>query len=154
MRNCGGGEETLRRLRHIGYYTDMQNKAEFKPIESHSPVERLAGLSGARGRTSFSHLRDLVEVLNEHPAGLRRWSVMRAMRSRRENAGLEVPQKFEDEVERAFRNRCAIETPPGAPERDDSSALFFRPKERAGEVWAVYRDRAAEWLRSECNDLD
>jgi hypothetical protein len=133
---------------------DMQNKADFKPSELHGPGERLASLSGARGRTSYSHLRDLVEVLNEHPAGLRRWSVMRAMRSRREHAGLEVPQKFEDEVERAFRNKCAIETPPGAPERDDSSALFYRPKERAGEVWAVYRERAQEWLRAESNDLD
>jgi hypothetical protein len=109
---------------------------------------RGAAQAAARSRTSESHLRDLVEILSEQPAGLRRWSVMRAMRVRRERGGRDVPQKFEDEIERAFRNRCAVETetPSGLPERDNGSALFYRPKERAGEVWAVFPERAKTWL--------
>jgi hypothetical protein len=143
----GGGGECLRRLHSTGNDMDM-HKTSFKREDTEIAVDRGAGLAAARSRTSYSHLRDLVEVLSEHPSGLRRWSVMRAMRSRREHAGLEVPQKFEDEVERAFRNKCVSDVPAGAPERPDPRALFYRPKERAGEVWAVYPERAEEWLKS------
>ncbi len=142
---------------------NMHQKSDIRPQR-----DRGAELSVARSRTNDSHLRDLVEVLRDHPSGLRRWSVMRLMRSRHELKGREVSQKFEDEVERAFRNRCASDTPSDAasevvaeapaeapvrtPERLNDIALFYRPKERAGEVWAVYRERADEWLRAERSD--
>lgn len=102
---------------------------------------------GAPRRTSDAYLRDLIEVLSEQPAGLRRWSVMRTMRERCEFRDRDVPQKFEDEVERTFRNRCVDDAPAGAAKQDNQSALFYRPKERAGEVWAVYPERAKTWLR-------
>jgi hypothetical protein len=105
---------------------------------------------GASRRTTEPYLRDLVEVLSEQPAGLRRWSVMRSMRERCEFRDRDVPQKFEDDVERTFRHRCAGETPSGATPIGDQSALFYRPKERAGEVWAVFPERATAWLRGHC----
>jgi hypothetical protein len=130
----------------------MNTNHKFADSSAVAERDRGAELMAARSRANSSHLKDLVEVLLEHPEGLRRWSVMRAMRSRRERAGREVSQKFEDEVERAFRDKCAIETPPSAastPSIPKRGALFYRPKERAGEVWAVFPERADEWLRSE-----
>lgn len=89
---------------------------------------------------------ELIKVLRTHPKGLRRWSVMRAMRARCEAAGLDVSQKFEDDVERAFRRFCAGADAFKSTNGGADDALFFRPEERAGEVWAVYTDRADAWL--------
>lgn len=97
-----------------------------------------------------THLLKLIEVLLPHPGGLRRWSVMRAIRSMHEKAALEIPLKLEDEVERVFRRLGGDESrclEPGSRNRLEASAkLFCRPKDRAGEVWAVDPDKARAWL--------
>ena len=77
-------------------------------------------------------VEELVAALTPHPKGLRRWSVMRAIRKNREAVSREIPLKLEADVERTFRQFC----------RDDglrasSTALFCRPAEKAGEVWAL-----------------
>ena len=100
--------------------------------------------SPARMRLDRTLLLDLIAVLEENPAGLRRWSVMRAMRTRRARAGHEITPKFEDEVERLFREYCAAEPP-----RENERRPFFRPKEKAGEVWAVDVARLAAFLDGE-----
>lgn len=94
-----------------------------------------------------SCLADLIAVLEPHPRGLRRWSVMRAMRQRAEKANREVTPKFEDDVERAFRKLCEGDAVRGNANPD--TALFFRPKEKAGEVWAIYPERAQAWLNGD-----
>jgi hypothetical protein len=95
-----------------------------------------------------SGLLDLIAVLRPHPQGLRRWSVMRAMRVRSERAGREVTPKFEDDIERIFRRHCAGDSVrAGVPQ--DTVELFFRPKDKAGEVWAVDLAKAKVWLGEE-----
>jgi len=47
-------------------------------------------------------LAELIKVLAPHPGGLRRWSVMRGIRKDRESAVRDIPQKFEDDVERTL----------------------------------------------------
>jgi hypothetical protein len=89
-------------------------------------------------------LLDLISVLEANPAGLRRWSVMRAMRTRRARSGHEITLKFEDEVERMFREYCASEPP-----LEIETRPFFKPKDKAGEVWAVDSRRLAAFLTGE-----
>jgi hypothetical protein len=92
-------------------------------------------------------LRDLIAVLTPAPKGLRKWSVMRAIRARRESAGRDIPLKFEADIERAFRRFCAGDPIQGAAPA--GAALFYRPKETAGEVWAVDAEKARSWLDAE-----
>lgn len=97
-------------------------------------------------RSDRAILNELIKVLTPHPNGLRRWSVMRAIRKDRESASRDIPQKFEDEIERTFRRFCAdsdnAKTRSCAPENE----LFYRPKDKAGEVWAVIPGRAETLL--------
>ncbi len=106
-------------------------------------------LVARRLRTEHPYLVDLIAVLRANPAGLRRWSVMRAIRRKREDSNLPIHQKFEDEVERAFRRLCADADSLKIRDCTAETALFYRPRERAGEVWAVYMDRAEAWLKAE-----
>ena len=75
---------------------------------------------------------ELVAVLAPHPRGLRRWSVMRAIRKNREAQARGIPFKLEADVERAFRHFCR-----GDDIRASGTALFCRLTEKAGEVWAL-----------------
>jgi hypothetical protein len=100
------------------------------PLDAARPVSR----------EEQAALDELVEVLSLHPRGLRRWSVMRAIRASRARRGRDIPQKFEDEMERLFRRYCVGgEVRPGPA----CAALFCKPKETAGEVWALLPAPAA-----------
>jgi hypothetical protein len=82
-------------------------------------------------------LLELIKVLAPHAGGLRRWSVMRAIRKERESAARDISQKFEDEIERTFRRYCADAGNSKVRACAPEAALFHRPKEKAGEVWAL-----------------
>jgi hypothetical protein len=82
-------------------------------------------------------VEELVAALTPYPKGLRRWSVMRAIRKSREAVSREIPLKLEADVERAFRQFCR-----GDGMRASGTALFYRPAEKAGEVWALDADYA------------
>jgi hypothetical protein len=101
-------------------------------------------------QTELTCLRNLIRVLLPCPGGLRRWSVMRSVRQLIEADGREVPARFEDKLERVFRSHCGeysecVEPGPGT-QRDRATRLFYRPKDRAGEVWAVNAGKARAWL--------
>jgi hypothetical protein len=89
-------------------------------------------------------LTELRAVLSAHPDGLRRWSVMQALRKRRSHTGQDIPQNFEAEVQRTFRRFCANVNPKHS-DGVSKDALFFRPSEKAGEVWAILQDRTLSW---------
>jgi hypothetical protein len=77
-------------------------------------------------------VNELVAVLAPAPAGLRRWSVMNAIRRNRRAKGRDCDLKMEDDVERAFRRFCAGDGASNGP-----YARFLRPRETTGEVWAL-----------------
>lgn len=115
-------------------------------------IPRKSASATVKARLEHRYVVQLIDVLRPHAHGLRRWSVMRAMRARWEDAELSVSQKFEDDVERAFRRFCAgadaFKNGPAA----EQDALFYRPEERAGEVWAVHAKLADAWLAREGAD--
>ena len=82
-------------------------------------------------------VEELVAALAPHPKGLRRWSVMRAIRKNRDAQSRDIPLKLEADVERAFRQFCRNDGM-----RASGTALFCRPAEKAGEVWALDADYA------------
>lgn len=88
-------------------------------------------------------VEELVTLLATHPGGLRRWSVMQAIRRSRNRTTRPVSLRFETEIERVFRTLSAEGTEPR--ERDESPFLFYRPEGKAGEVWAVRPERAQAW---------
>lgn len=77
-------------------------------------------------------VEELIAALAPHPKGLRRWSVMRAIRKSREAVAREIPIKLESDVERTFRQFCRDDDM-----RASGRVLFYRPAEKAGEVWAL-----------------
>lgn len=101
-------------------------------------IARASRPGGISPRPSI--LAELIGILKLHPKGLRRWSVMRAMRDNRQRFSLEIPAKFEAEVERVFRRYCADDKNFRICEVEE--AHFFRPRETAGEVWALRPARA------------
>ena len=122
--------------------------------ESADNLRQARRTGGARLRSyDPSYVTELIDALLQHPGGLRRWSVMRSIRRARENSQRDVPLKFEDEIERAFRKFCA-DDPAKVPSAATTDALFFRPKDKAGEVWAVIPERAKAWLAGEIVHLD
>lgn len=100
-----------------------------------------ASLRTSSGDASSQRLLGgLIAVLKPHERGLRRWSVMRAMREHWKSHSREIPAKFEHDIERVFRRYCIDHTETLVCSRD--TAPFFRPRATAGEVWAMYPDRA------------
>jgi len=104
-------------------------------------------------RSDQSIVEELFKVLAPYPGGLRRWSVMRAIRIERERGSRDIPQKFEDEIERVFRRFCADYGDSKTRTCTASTALFHRPREKAGEVWAVFPERIAAWLADNSNEF-
>jgi len=123
---------------------------------SEGPLVALSASTPRCTESERAYLHDLIVILLPHSGGLRRWSIMRAIRSRREKGDRELPLKLEDEIERVFRKFCAGDPLTKGVKRGymRENALFFRPKQKAGEVWAVDTHRARAWLNAEMVKFD
>lgn len=135
-----------RKLKFQGLMTKLNHAEPFTPDEM--PDEMFA--QAAETPAYPPVMMELVRVLAAHPGGLRRWSVMHTIRAERDKTGREIPQKLEDDIERAFRHYCAGDK---SGICTDEEALFYRPKGKAGEVWAAYPERIKGLLAENDNEL-
>ncbi len=87
-------------------------------------------------------LRELIAALKPHPRGLRRWSVIRAIRMDRNRRSRDIPLKFESDVESIFRKFSADAIDAHARVCPVETAPFCRPHNTAGEVWALRPGKA------------
>jgi hypothetical protein len=96
------------------------------------PMRRYSSDAVAPLSSDQQVVAELIKVLSPHPGGLRRWSVMRAIRAERTRTSRPVSLKFEAEVERVFKAACGSHA---------DGSLFYKPEGKAGEVWAVRAER-------------
>ena len=82
-------------------------------------------------------LSELVAALKPHPRGLRRWSVMRAIRIERSRVSRDIPLKFESDMEGVFRKFSADPMDAHVRVCAVEKAPFCRLRNTAGEVWAL-----------------
>src|SRR6185437_9254083 len=68
--------------------------------------KRDGALAASRLREEALYVADLIEVLQTHPGGRRRWAVMQAIRKNRAARDLPIPENFEQAVESAFHQHC------------------------------------------------
>jgi len=101
-----------------------------------------------RRRQDFDQpiLHELIAALKPHPRGLRRWSVMRAIRVDRNRRSRDIPLKFESDVESVFRKFSADAIDAHARVCAVEIAPFCRPHNTAGEVWALRPGKAEALL--------
>ena len=105
-----------------------------------------ARIGADRLRLDDSYMLDLIRVLLPHPNGVRRWSIMRAIRKSRESTGQPIPHKIEDAVQRVFLQRCVDSEMCMKQGHPEGAALFHWPLGKAGGLWAVHPERAEVWL--------
>src|ERR1017187_4715368 len=89
-----------------------------------------AELASRKLRSDQLILAELTSALAPHPGGLRRWSVMRAIRKDREATGHDIPHNFEVEVERLFRRFCADVDAASVAVAIGKTHCFFDPPKR------------------------
>ena len=87
-------------------------------------------------------LGELIAVLKPHPRGLRRWSVMRAIRANRSRVSRDIPLQFEADVESVFRKFSSDVIDAHTRVCELENAPLHRPTNSAGEVWALHSGRA------------
>jgi hypothetical protein len=80
--------------------------------------------------------------------GLRRIDVIDRIFQTRFPTGLNIPKEFEKTVQSAYNHHCwhssVFQRRNGKPEEE----LFYPVGGKGSGIWAVNRERAAEWLRN------
>ena len=95
-----------------------------------------------------SYVVDLIRILHPRVGGVRRWAVMQSIRKNRAKFRRPIPDKFEEGVERAFRQYCERSRPFKEKRRTAPKTILFScPQGMGSEVWAVYPDKAEAWLK-------
>jgi hypothetical protein len=123
--------------------------APARPVE-HAGSEQFPNseslIAANRLREEAAYAMDLISVLQSHLGGRRRWAVMQAIRKLRTDAGIPVPENFENAVESAFQQHCSGSGVFNKSKDAAKPALFHWPLGKAGGIWAVHLDKAEAWI--------
>ena len=80
---------------------------------------------------------------------------MQSIRKNRAKARRPIPDKFEEGVERAFRQYCERSRPFKEKRKPAPKTILFScPPGMGSEVWTVYPDKAEAWLKAPFRDAN
>ena len=90
----------------------------------------------------------LISILLSSPRGIMiRDMAISEVWKLRQPKGLSMPKKFEHTVQAVYNQNCEGYSAFVKRKLPKSEALFHSPEGKGTGVWAVHRERAAEWLR-------
>ena len=90
----------------------------------------------------------LISILLSSPRGIMiRDMAISEVWKLRQPKGLSMPKKFEHTVQAVYNQNCEGYSAFVKRKLPKSEALFHSPEGIGTGVWAVHRERAAEWLR-------
>ena len=109
-------------------------------------LKQLAKAKAALKALKYPYVRDLIEVLRPHPRGLSRRLVLHTLERKRKEAGLSIPEKFEQSVQSAYNKHSVDSSVFKKRKAPEWQGLFYSPQGKRSGIWAVYPDRANAWL--------
>ena len=104
-------------------------------------------------RLKHPYVFDLIRVLAPYPNGIKRSIALDWLERNRRNAGLPVPPTFDSTVQAALQYYCRDSDVFKERDAPADEALFCWPKGKGKGVWAVLRENAAAWLRTNREQL-
>jgi hypothetical protein len=116
--------------------------------------KREAVLYADKLREETLYVIDLIQVLQSHPGGRRRWAVMQSIRKLRGAAHLPIADNFEQAVENAFHQHCVESGIFKKGQRPAKAALFHWPLGKTGGIWAVHPEAAQAWMTDHSREAE
>lgn len=123
---------------------------------SDEQLDRLGVWFGTELARSEGHHREsqqlysLVRALKQHPPGMKRRIVLDHCLRIWRNEGWEIPRTFDDSIQQALERHCkdseVFKKRIASGECSEDDALFYWPDGAGAGRWAMYADRAFDWL--------
>ncbi|WP_234730215.1 hypothetical protein [Acidocella facilis] len=105
-------------------------------------------LTNIKLRQDHPYVGDLIKVLRGYRMGRPRIRVLEILESQRKEAGLPMPNAFEESVQSSFNRHSSDSKVFERNKKENELPLFFSPGGKGSGKWAVHEDNALKWLKS------